>query len=229
MGETPHDGGDGMEAARARMVERQLRGGGIRDERVLAAMGSVPRELFVPPRRRDSAYTDGALPIGCGQTISQPWVVAAICEALELKGGEEVLEVGTGSGYSAAVLAELASTVVSVELVPELAERARETLAGLGYENVEVRTGDGSGEVGAPQSYDAIAVHAAAPSLPPALARAVRPGGRIVIPIAEGDADMLVAFQRTDDGRSDEPQLKRRSIAPCRFVPLLGEGGFPRA
>lgn len=211
------------------MVERQLRRGGIRDERVLEAMGAVPRELFVPEKRRKHAYDDGALPIGCGQTISQPWVVAAICEGLELTGDEEVLEVGTGSGYSAAVLARLARRVLSIELVEELAAGARETLHRLGYENVEVRAGDGSGAVGEAQSFDAIAVHAAAPSLPPALARALRPGGRLVIPIAEGDADMLVAFARIDDGATDEPQLRRRPIAPCRFVPLLGEGGFPRS
>jgi protein-L-isoaspartate(D-aspartate) O-methyltransferase len=215
-----------MEAARAGMVENQLRGGGIRDTRVLAAMGSVPRELFLPPKRRDRAYDDGALPIGCGQTMSQPWVVAAICEALELSGDEKVLEVGTGSGYSAAVLAELADRVLSIELVEELAERARATLAALGYDNVEVRAGDGSVELAGPQTYDAIAVHAAAPALPPALARALRPGGRLVIPIAEGDADMLVVFHRTDDGVSPDPELTRRPIAPCRFVPLLGEGGF---
>lgn len=228
MTATPHGGGgnSAMEAARAAMVERQLRGGGIRDERVLAAMGAVPRELFLPPRRRDRAYDDGALPIGCGQTMSQPWVVAAICEALGLAGDEDVLEVGTGSGYSAAVLSELARRVVSVELVSELAERARATLAELGYENVEVHAGDGSGEVAGPQSHDAIAVHAAAPALPPGLARVLRPGGRLVIPIAEGDADMLVAFHRTDDGAGDEPRLTRHAIAPCRFVPLLGEGGF---
>jgi protein-L-isoaspartate(D-aspartate) O-methyltransferase len=225
----PNDGGKGMEDARARMVERQLRRGGIHDERVLAAMGTVPRESFVPPKRRKHAYDDGALPIGCGQTISQPWVVAAICEGLELTGSEEVLEVGTGSGYSAAVLALLARRVVSIELVEELAERARAALTRLGYENVEVQAGDGSGEVVGRQSFDAVAVHAAAPTLPPALARALRPGGRLVIPIAEGDADMLVAYHRTDEGGSGEPELRRRPIAPCRFVPLLGEGGFPRA
>ena len=214
-------------AARAAMVDRQLRGGGIRDERVLAAMLEVPRDAFVPERIRDRAYEDGALPIGHGQTVSQPWVVAAICEGLELAGDEEVLEVGTGSGYSTAILALLARHVRSIEIVDELAERAAATLAELGYSNVEVLAGDGSGEVAGPQSVDAIAVHAAAPALPGGLVRALRPGGRLVIPIAEGGADLLVAFRRTDDGRGDEPELRRKAIAPCRFVPLIGEGGFP--
>ena len=214
-------------AARAAMVDRQLRGGGIRDERVLAAMLEVPRDAFVPERIRDRAYEDGALPIGHGQTVSQPWVVAAICEGLELAGDEEVLEVGTGSGYSTAILALLARHVRSIEIVDELAERAAATLAELGYSNVEVLAGDGSGEVAGPQSVDAIAVHAAAPALPGGLVRALRPGGRLVIPIAEGGADLLVAFRRTDDGSGDEPELRRRAIAPCRFVPLVGEGGFP--
>ena len=214
-------------AARAAMVDRQLRGGGIRDERVLAAMWDVPRDAFVPERIRDRAYEDGALPIGHGQTVSQPWVVAAICEGLELAGDEEVLEVGTGSGYSTAILALLARRVRSIEIVDELAERAAATLAELGYSNVEVLAGDGSGEVAGPQSVDAIAVHAAAPALPGGLVRALRPGGRLVIPIAEGGADLLVAFRRTDDGSGDEPELRRKAIAPCRFVPLIGEGGFP--
>jgi len=210
------------------MVKDQLRAGGIADERVLQAMGEVPREEFVPPERRRQAYEDSALPIGHEQTVSQPWVVAAICEGLELRGGEDVLEVGTGSGYSAAVLAAMARRVVSVELIAELAGRARETLARLGYDNVEVLAGDGSGELAQPGSFDAIAVHAAAPGLPGALARALRPGGRLVIPIAEGGTDLLVAYERRDGGGGGEPELRRKVIAPCRFVPLLGEGGFSK-
>jgi protein-L-isoaspartate(D-aspartate) O-methyltransferase len=213
-------------AARAAMVDRQLRRGGIRDERVLAAMGEVPREAFVPERVRNRAYEDGALPIGHGQTVSQPWVVAAICEGLELTGDEDVLEIGTGSGYSTAILALLARHVRSIEIVDELAERAAATLADLGYSNLDVVAGDGSGEVAEAQSVDAIAVHAAAPALPGGLVRALRPGGRFVIPIAEDGADLLVAFHRTDDGSGPEPKLRRRAIAPCRFVPLIGEGGF---
>ena len=208
------------------MVREQLAAGGIADTRVLEAMGAVPREEFVPRRWRSRAYADGALPIGHDQTISQPWVVAAICEALELRGTERVLEVGAGSGYSAAVLARLARSVTAVELVPELAERAEATLRGLGVRNVEVVAGDGSA---APPDgpYDAIAVHAAAPALPAGLVRALAEGGRMVVPIAERGTDMLTAFRRVRTEGGD-PVLERRAIAPCRFVPLLGEGGFDR-
>jgi protein-L-isoaspartate(D-aspartate) O-methyltransferase len=216
----------GLAEARAAMVRDQLVAGGIADPRVLEAMGSVPREEFVPPRWRSRAYADGALPIGHDQTISQPWVVAAICEALELGGTERVLDVGAGSGYSAAVLARLSRSVTALELVPELAERAGATLRRLGIHNVEVLAADGSAAPpGGP--YDAIAVHAAAPALPAGLVRALADGGRMVVPIAEGGADMLTAFRRlrTEGG---DPVLERRAIAPCRFVPLLGEGGFDR-
>lgn len=214
-------------AAREAMVRDQLAAGGIRDRRVLAAMGVVPREEFVPGRWRALAYEDGALPIGHEQTISQPWVVAAICEGLELGGEELVLEIGAGSGYSAAVLARLAARIVAVELVPELAARAAETLARVGVENVSMVVGDGTagpppGEDG---PYDAIAVHAASPEVPPALAAALRPGGRMVIPIAEHGGDMLTAFRRTDDG-AGQPEFESRVIAACRFVPLIGEAGF---
>ncbi len=209
---------------RAAMVERQLRGRGIADERVLAAMGTVPREAFVPESLRGRAYEDGALAIGAGQTISQPWIVAAIAEALELRGGERVLEVGGGSGYSAAVLAELAGRVISIELVPALAERARAALAGLGYgpERVEVVVGDGS--VGLPERapFDAIAVHAAAPGPPRTLLGQLRVGGRLVVPLAERDEEALTLFTRRPEG----VPLARRRIAPCRFVPLLGAEGF---
>jgi protein-L-isoaspartate(D-aspartate) O-methyltransferase len=206
------------------MVARQLRARGISDERVLAAMGAVPRERFVPERWRRRAYDDGALPIGHGQTISQPWVVAAICQGLELRGGERVLEVGTGSGYSAAVLARLAAHVVSVERITELAAAARATLADLGVENVDVVGGDAS--AGAPQGgvFDSIAVHASAPSLPAGLVAALAPGGRLVIPIAERGTDMLTALRRVDEGGAT--RLDQRLIGPCRFVPLIGEEGF---
>lgn len=217
-----------FEARRAAMVRGQLASGGIADERVLTAMGAVPREEFVPERWRKHAYDDGALPIGHEQTISQPWVVAAICEALELQGHERVLEVGTGSGYSAAVLAQLANEVITVELVPELGERARQTLARLGYDNVEVQVGDGGLGLPGPleQQFDAIAVHAAAPGIPPRLGRLLRPAGRIVVPIKERGADMLTAFTRGLESADEEPSFQRRRIAPCRFVPLLGEAGF---
>src|SRR5215207_10296040 len=166
------------------MVERQLRRRGIADERVLAAMGEVPREAFVPERVRRRAYHDGALPIGAGQTISQPWIVAAICQGLELAGDELVLEIGTGSGYSAAVLARLGREVVSIERFAELATPARETLAELGISNVEVRVGDGSRGAADRAPFGAIAVHATAPAAPATLLAQLERGGRLVVPIS---------------------------------------------
>jgi len=204
------------------MVERQLRARGIRDERVLRAMGSVPRERFVGERWRRRAYDDGALPIGHGQTISQPWVVAAICQGLELTGTERVLEVGTGSGYSAGVLALLAAQVVSVERLPELAASATDRLRKLGYVNVEVIAGDASGGLSGREPFEAIAVHASAPALPAGLVSQLAPGGRLVIPIAERGADLLTAFRRVDAG----DELESEVIGPCRFVPLIGREGF---
>lgn len=208
------------------MVASQLRDRGIADERVLAAMGKVPRERFVAHDLREHAYEDGALPIGHGQTISQPWVVAAICEGLELTGEEYVLDVGAGSGYSSAVLAELAREVLAVELIGALAWKAQRVLAELGYDNVRVRPGDASAGVEGEGPFDAIAVHAAAPRLPPGLVAQLRPGGRLVAPIASNGADLLTAFRRVDEG-GERVELERRVIAPCRFVPLLGAGGYP--
>jgi protein-L-isoaspartate(D-aspartate) O-methyltransferase len=202
------------------MVERQLRRRGIVDERVLAAMAEVPRERFVPETVRRSAYNDSALPIGHEQTISQPWVVAAICQALRLRGGESVLEIGTGSGYSAAVLASLAEHVVSIERVPPLAEAARELLEELGIENVEVILGDGSRGHPANAPYDAIAVHAATPEAPHSLLGELARDGRLVVPIATGSADLLTAFIRRNG------DLHQETIGPCRFVPLIGAEGF---
>jgi protein-L-isoaspartate(D-aspartate) O-methyltransferase len=209
-----------FEAKRARMVERQLRRRGIGDERVLAVMGEVPREQFVADRLRRRAYDDGALPTEEGQTISQPWVVAAICEALALEGSEKVLDVGAGSGYSTAILARLAARVVGIELVESLAVSARRRLAELGIDNAEVRVADGTR--GAPDQapFDAIAVHATAPAPPPSLVAQLTPGGRLVVPIAAATADMLTAFVATPGG------IEERVIAPCRFVPLLGVEGF---
>jgi protein-L-isoaspartate(D-aspartate) O-methyltransferase len=202
------------------MVERQLHRRGIDDERVLDAMAEVPRESFVPESVRDSAYNDSALPIGHEQTISQPWVVAAICQALGLSGNEKVLEIGTGSGYSAAVLAKLADRVVSLERVSELGEAARARLEELGFENVEVIIGDGSRGYPDEAPYDAIAVHAATPEAPHSLLAQLGPGGRLVVPIATGSADLLTAFIREDEG------LRQETIGPCRFVPLIGAEGF---
>lgn len=205
---------------RSRMVERQLRRRGIEDERVLAAMAAVPRERFVPQRLRSRAYADSALPIGEGQTISQPWIVAAICQALALGGEERVLEVGTGTGYSTCVLGLLAAEVISVERHPALAAGAVEAIAAAGVENTEVLTGDGSRGVPERGPFDAIAVHATAPAPPLALLDQLAEGGRLVVPIASGSADMLTVFRRDGDALSSE------EIGPCRFVPLVGEEGF---
>ena len=205
------------------MVERQLRRRGIDDERVLAAMASVPRERFVAARLGRRAYADSALPIADQQTISQPWVVAAICQALELRGSERVLEVGTGSGYSTAILAQLAAGVLSLERFDGLAAEARARLDELeleGLDRVEIRVGDGT--LGAPDEapFEAIAVHASAPAPPPSLVDQLAPGGRLVLPLAEPGADMLTALTMRDG------ELVARRIAPCRFVPLVGEQGF---
>lgn len=209
-----------FDADRAAMVEGQLRGRGIIDERVLEAMGEIPRERFVGERQRRRAYADRALPIGQGQTISQPWVVAAICEALRLRGGERVLEIGTGSGYSAAVLARLAAEVVSVERLPELAKNAEAILEELGIDNVRVVVADGSRGLRAEGGFEAIAVHAAAPRPPASLLAQLALGGRLVTPIATGRVDVLSVFESRHDG------LYRELIGPCRFVPLIGAEGF---
>jgi protein-L-isoaspartate(D-aspartate) O-methyltransferase len=206
------------------MVERQLKRRGISDERVLEAMGSVARESFVLDEDRRRAYDDGALPIGHEQTISQPWIVAAICEALELTGDETVLEIGTGSGYSAAVLARLAAAVITIERVPELAATARELLAGT--ENVEVLEGDGSAGLPERAPFGGIAVHAAAPAPPPSLLAQLDTGGRLVVPISSGRADMLTVFHRVDAGEGDDASYEQRTIGPTRFVRLIGTEGF---
>jgi protein-L-isoaspartate(D-aspartate) O-methyltransferase len=195
---------------------------------VLAAMTAVPRERFVPEPYARRTYADSALPIGYDQTISQPWIVAAICEALELAGDEKVLEVGTGSGYSAAVLAQLAGEVVTIERVPELAQRARETLRDLGVANVDVLVGDGSAGVPDRAPFAAIAVHATAPGPPPTLIGQLAVGGGLVVPIARRAADMLSVFRRTGEevDAASGVGLAREVIGPCRFVPLIGAEGF---
>jgi protein-L-isoaspartate(D-aspartate) O-methyltransferase len=218
----------GFEHQRARMVERQLRNRGITDERVLAAMAEIPRERFVGERHRSRAYADSALPIGGEQTISQPWVVAAICQGLALTGEELVLEIGTGSGYSTAVLARLAREVISIERIETLAVAAREALDALRIANVEIRVADGT--LGAPDRapFGAIAVHATAPAAPVSLLGQLEVGGRMVIPLAQRRADMLTVLIRTAE-RFDPATgegLETVPIAPCRFVPLLGEQGF---
>lgn len=206
------------------MVALQLRRRGITDERVLAAMAAVPRELFVGPRRRASAYADAALSIGYGQTISQPWIVAAICQALALRGDETVLEIGGGSGYSAAILARLCAHVVSVELVPELARAARTALARAGVpgSRVELLVGDGSGGDPEGRSFEAIAVHAATPGRPRRLLAQLAPGGRLVAPVAGTGGETLTLFSRAEDPGDG---LRETALAQCRFVPLLGVEG----
>ena len=204
--------GSTFERRRQRMVERQLRRRGIRDERVLGAMSIVPRECFVPPEVRERAYRDGALPIGEGQTISQPWIVARMTALLELEGPERVLEVGTGSGYGAAVLSRCCSHVVTVERHAALAATAAEVLAQLDYRNVEVRTGDGTAGVPERAPFDGILVTAAAAKGPPqALVDQLVPGGALVCPVERGGDERLVRFR---DGVEE-------SIAPVRFVPLV--------
>ncbi len=207
-------------ALRASMVERHLRRRGISDDRVLKAMGEVPREAFVPERYRSRAYSDSALPIGENQTISQPWIVAAIAQAMELHGGETVLEIGTGSGYSAAILARLTAQVLSIERHEALAREARHTLDSLDVANVEVVVGDGSRGVPERAPFDAIAVHATAPAPPRTLLGQLAEGGRLVVPIAAKGADMLTVYRRRGG------ELSSATIGPCRFVPLVGEEGF---
>jgi len=206
--------------SRRRMVDRQLRRRDIRDERVLAAMERVPRELFLPAELRRRAYDDAALPIAGGQTMSQPYIVAKMCELLSLDGDERVLDVGSGSGYHAAVLAELADEVVTIERIPELARSARENLAAAGYDDVEVRVGDGTRGVPERAPFAAIAVAAAAPELPGALYDQLEVGGRIVVPVGGRTNQRLQLIVRSPEG----PAMLRS--VPCRFVPLVGEGGF---
>lgn len=209
-----------FELARHAMVEKQIRARGIRSPRVLDAMASVPRHLFVPPQHVAEAYADSPLPIGEGQTISQPFMVAAMAQALMLEGPEAVLEVGAGSGYQAAILSLLSRQIIAVESQPALAARARERLARLGYSNVQVIEGDGS--LGWPSAapYHAILVTAAAPAVPAPLVDQVADGGRLVIPVGPSDQQELLRIIKRD-GRTT-----RESLYDCRFVPLLGHYGW---
>ena len=210
------DGEDPTRGARRRMVEEQLAARGIRDPRVLAAMRAVPRHELVPEAIRDDAYRDNAFPIGHGATISQPFVVGAMTEALDVEPGARVLEVGTGSGYQAAVLAELGAQVFSIEYVPELAERAAADLARLGYEGVRVRAGDGYAGWPEEAPFDAIVVTAAPDHIPPALLEQLRVGGKLVIPVGDSSQELLL-LTRTADG------FERETLFPVRFVPMRGE------
>ena len=202
------------------MIRTQLRARGVRDERVLRAMAAVPRDTFVPPHLRHRAYADEALPIEHGQTISQPLMVGLMTELLDPDAGDLVLDIGTGSGYQAAVLAEMGCHVLGIERVPELAAAARERLAGLGYDAVEIRVGDGT--LGAPEEapWSRILVAAAAPDVPGALTDQLADGGRLVIPVGGRWEQDLLLVER------DGPRLRTTNHGGCVFVPLVGEGGY---
>jgi protein-L-isoaspartate(D-aspartate) O-methyltransferase len=208
-------------AALRRAMVADLRDREITDERVLEAMGRVPRELFVLPSERNLAYADRPLSIGQGQTISQPAMVAIMCQTTAVNEGERVLDVGSGSGYQAAVLAELRGEVHTIERIPELAALARENLRAAGYERVATHVGDGS--LGLPDHapYDAVVVAAAAPSAPAALYQQLAPGGRLVVPVGGPDGQRLELVVKSPEGPA------RVSTVPCRFVPLVGAEGFP--
>lgn len=207
---------------RQEMVETQLRARGVRDERVLAAMASVPREVFVAPEQAAAAYLDQPLPIGYGQTISQPYVVALMLEALELEGGERMLEVGAGSGYAAAVAAQIAGQVFAIERIPELAEQARRNLHLAGCTNAAVSCADGS--LGLPQEapFDVILVSAGGPAVPQALKSQLATHGRLVMPAgSDRRAQRLLRITRHDG-----QQFEEEDLGPVYFVPLIGEGGW---
>ncbi len=207
-------------AARFSMVQHQLRGQGIEDERVLDAMGRIPRHRFLPPERQAEAYLPRAVPIEQGQTLSQPFMVALMSQELRLQGGEKVLEVGTGTGYQAAVLAEMGAQVYSIERYEELARSARLHLDELGYRQVQLSVGDGSRGWPAHAPFDRILVTAAAPRIPQALLEELGPEGLLVAPVGDRDLQTLWILQRGEEGE------RVREGCACRFVPLVGEEGF---
>ena len=205
------------EDERLRMVETQLRARGLEDERVLTAMATVPRHLFVPDEMASRAYADEPLPIGCGQTISQPYIVAYMTEALRLGGGEKVLEVGTGSGYQTAIIAEVAGEVWTVELVEDLSFRAKERLDALGCKNIRFRVGDGSAGWPDAAPFDGIIVTAAPASVPGALELQLAPGGRMIVPVGLGSQELVLI-------RRDGDSFRREGLIGVRFVPLVRRG-----
>jgi protein-L-isoaspartate(D-aspartate) O-methyltransferase len=216
----PGDREASFHEARRLMVETQIRARGITDSRVLAAMDKVPRHRFIPQSLWDQAYSDHPLPIGQDQTISQPYIVALMTDALGLKGPEKVLELGTGSGYQAAILAELAAAVYTIERLPALARSAQQVLEALGYTNVEVRVADGT--LGWPEAapFDAILVTAGAPQVPPPLVEQLAMGGRLVIPVGDRYTQTLIRVRRGPAG------LKQEYLGGCRFVKLIGRHGW---
>jgi protein-L-isoaspartate(D-aspartate) O-methyltransferase len=209
-----------MTIARADMVERQLRRRGIKNERVLDVMADVPRELFVPPKLWDEAYADRALPIGLGQTISQPLIVAIMTEALELTGSEKVLEIGTGSGYQAAILAQLADKILTVERVRELARSAEKLFEELKLFNILVKVGDGTYGWREEAPFDAIIVTAGAPAEAKTLIDQLKVGGRLVIPIGDRETQVLYRFIK------EHKRIVKENLGPVRFVPLVGHYGW---
>jgi protein-L-isoaspartate(D-aspartate) O-methyltransferase len=216
----PLQGAD-FEAERRAMVARQIRKRDIRSPRVLDAMESVPRHLFIPPEHLPSAYNDSPLPIGEGQTISQPYMVAAMADALLLEAKERVLEIGAGSGYQAAVLSRLAREVIAVESQPALIPAARERLSRLGYSNVRIKEGDGSLGWPTEAPYDAILVTAAAPAIPAPLVEQLAEGGRLVLPVGTLNEQQLVRVIKRNGHTTEQ------ALFACRFVPLIGRYGWP--
>lgn len=208
------------ERARLKMVDEQIAARGIKDRRVLSAMGRVPRHLFVEEALRDSAYGDHALPIGEHQTISQPYMVALMTETLALKGSERVLEIGTGSGYQTAVLADLAARVYSIERIDSLAAKARRLLASLGYRNVQIKVFDGTYGWKEEAPFDAILVTAGSPEIPMPLTEQLKEGGRMVIPVGERTTQVLKKVTKTSAGIEVTP------LTGCVFVPLIGGHGW---
>jgi protein-L-isoaspartate(D-aspartate) O-methyltransferase len=205
---------------RLEMVESQIQRRGVRDARVLEALRRVPRHRFLPPETRYLAYTDGPLPIGSGQTISQPYMVAAMSELLRLRGEETVLEIGTGSGYQAAVLAELCKTVHTIEFRPDLAQRASEVLQELGYQNIILHTGDGSLGWAAAAPYQGILVTAAAPSVPPPLLEQLADGSRLIIPVGQRGGQVLQVCEKRSG------HVSAQEVMDVSFVPLRGSLGW---
>lgn len=208
---------------RMKMVDTQIRARGIRDPRVLKAMEKVPRHLFVNEALRDQAYNDNPLPIDGGQTISQPYIVALMTEALELKGSEKVLEIGTGSGYQAAILAELVDHVFSIDRIASLAGNARRLLESLNYYNIAIRVGDGTLGWKDEAPFDAIMVTAGAPDIPKTLVEQIAVGGRLVVPVGGRHSQVLIKMTRLSESSHD---VKKEDLGGCRFVDLIGEYGW---
>jgi protein-L-isoaspartate(D-aspartate) O-methyltransferase len=218
--DNPDPSEDRHAKARERMVRQQLERRNITDGHVLRAMRAVPRHAFVPDEMQKSAYADGPLPIGAGQTISQPYIVAYMTQLLKPEPGDKVLEIGVGSGYQTAVLAEIVDEVIGIERIPALAEGARVRLKALGYDNVTVLVGDGTLGYARAAPYDGILVAAASPGVPEPLVTQLKVGGRLVIPVGDDYSQTLRRVTRTEGG------LRAEDLSPVRFVPLIGEHGF---